>query len=74
MTTTEFAALVVEALHEQNYFKIDDVAHPQDIAFAFTTVGETIGTTMAWAIVNESQYLNSKKQAVMNPTNLKKNN
>lgn len=69
MTTREFADLVVEALHEQNYFKHDDVCHPQDIAYAFTTVGETIGNAMAWAITQENNF---KKQAVMQPKDLRK--
>lgn len=69
MTTSEFADLVVEALHEQNYFKHDDVCHPQDIAYAFTIVGETIGNAMAWAITQEHNF---KKQAVMQPKDLRK--
>lgn len=68
MTTREFADLVVEALHEQNYFKHDDVAHPQDIAYAFTTIGETIGNAMAWAISQEGKY----KKAVMETKDLRK--
>lgn len=68
MTTREFADLVIEALHEQNYFKHDDVAHPQDIAYAFTTVGETIGNAMSWAIKQEADY----KKAIMEPKNLRK--
>lgn len=69
MTTREFADLVVDALHEQNYFKRDDVAHPGDIAYAFSTVGETIGTAMTWAIKQEHEL---RKEAVMKPTNLRK--
>lgn len=70
MTTREFADLVVAALEAQNYFKKDDVAHPQDIAYAFTTVGETIGTTMSWAIGEE--HRGNKKEAVMKAGDLKK--
>lgn len=55
MTTREFADMVIDALDEQNYFKKDDVAHPYDIAMAFTTVGETIGKAMEWAISQEAQ-------------------
>lgn len=55
MTTREFADLVVDALHEQNYFKHGEAAHPSDIAFAFSTVAETIGTTMSWAIKSETE-------------------
>ena len=69
MNTREFADLVIQALHEQNYFKDDDVAHPHDIAIAFSTVAETIGTTMSWAI---SQEHKDKKNAVMQTGNLKK--
>ena len=69
MTTREFADLVIEALHEQNYFKIDDVAHPQDIAMAFTTVGETIGAALTWAIRQEHEF---RKEALMQPKDLRK--
>lgn len=71
MTPEQFAALVVDALEEQNYFKRTDTAHPQDLAYAFTTVGETIGTAMAWAITEESKF-NKEKKAVMEPNDLKK--
>jgi hypothetical protein len=70
MTTREFADLVVEALNEQKYFKHDEVAHPQDIAYAFSTVGETIGSALYWAIKQEHE--SNKKNAVMQTGNLKK--
>lgn len=69
MTTREFANLVIETLHEQNYFKDGEPAHPGDIAIAFTTVGETIGTVMSWAIRQEFEY---KKNAVMQTGDLRK--
>jgi hypothetical protein len=69
MNTREFADLVIQALHDQNYFKNNDVAHPQDIAIAFSTIAETIGNTMSWAIKQEHQ---GKKNAVMQTGNLKK--
>lgn len=69
MTTDEFAKLVVDALDEQNYFKKGETAHPADIATAFTTVGETIGAAMTWAIRQEAEVF---KQAMMVPKNLKK--
>lgn len=53
MTTREFADLIIDTLHEQNYFKKDETAHPGDICFAFSTVAETIGKTMEWAIAQE---------------------
>ena len=70
MTTDEFAKMVVDALDEQNYFKKGDTAHPHDIAMAFTTVGETIGIAMSWAIKQEHE--STKKNAVMQTGNLRK--
>lgn len=70
MTTQEFADLVVQALHEQEYFKTDDIAHPEDIAFAFSTIGHTISTAMSWAIKQEADF---RKEAIMQPTTLSKN-
>lgn len=69
MTTREFADLVVQALHDQNYFKMNETAHPEDIAIAFSTVGETIGAAMTWAIRQEHEF---RKEAVMMPKNLQK--
>lgn len=69
MNTREFADLVIQSLHEQNYFKNDEVAHPGDIAFAFSTIAETIGTTMSWAISQDHQ---DRKNAVMQTGNLRK--
>lgn len=59
MTTREFADMVIDALDEQNYFKKDDVAHPYDIAVSFTSIGETIGKVMEWAIKQEAQVRSS---------------
>jgi hypothetical protein len=71
MTTREFADLIIDALHEQSYFNKDETAHPGDIAFAFSTVAETIGSTMSWAIRQEHE--SDKKNAVMETGNLRKN-
>jgi hypothetical protein len=71
MNTTEFAALVVNALDEQEYFKKNTKAHPGDIAIAFATVAETIGSAMSWAIGKEHEVKN--KQAVMRTSTLAKN-
>jgi len=73
MTTREFADLVVTALDENNYFKKDDVSHPQDIAYAFSTVGETIGAAMNWAIKQEHEARKGLKEAVMKTGDLSKN-
>jgi hypothetical protein len=73
MTPREFADLVVEALYEQSYFKEDEVAHPGDIAIAFSTVGETVGTTMSWAIRNEKiSNVSQEKLGYMQTGSLKK--
>lgn len=73
MTTEEFAALVVDALHEQNYFKRGSKNHPHDIAMSFATVGESIGTAMSWAISKEHEAKKELKEAVMKTGNLSKN-
>jgi hypothetical protein len=73
MTTREFADLVVTALEDQNYFRSTDPCHPQDIAQAFVTVGETIGAAMAWAIKEEHEAKNKLKESVMKTGDLKKN-
>jgi hypothetical protein len=72
MTTEEFAQLVVNALDDQNYFKKGTKAHPEDLAMAFSTVAETIGSAMTWAITKEHEV--KKKQAVMRTSTLAKNN
>jgi hypothetical protein len=68
MTTREFADLVVDALNEQNYFKYDDVMHPQDIAYAFSTVAETIGSALAWAIKEECDAEKKAKNSMLTYT------
>jgi hypothetical protein len=73
MTTEEFAAIVVDALHEQNYFKKSSKNHPYDIAISFATVGESIGTALSWAISKEHQVKKDLKQAMMATGNLSKN-
>lgn len=74
MNTRDFAELVINALHDQEYFKSDEIAHPQDIAFAFSTVAETIGSAMAWAISEESKMRKkiNEKRGVMETGNLRK--
>ena len=49
MTTDEFANLVVEVLHEQNYFKKGEAAHPEDIVIAFTSVSEALAKGAGFA-------------------------
>jgi hypothetical protein len=75
MNTKEFADLVVNALNDQEYFKSGEVGHPQDIAYAFSTVAETIGSALAWAISQEAEVRKDtdKKNAMMQTGNLRKN-
>jgi hypothetical protein len=73
MTTEEFAAMVVDALHEQNYFKKGSKNHPGDIVIAFTSTAESIAAALEWAISKEHE-VKQKKQAVMRTSSLSKNN
>ena len=50
MTTEEFAAMIVDTLDEQNYFKKGIKNHPSDIMASFVSTAETIAATMEWAI------------------------
>lgn len=72
MTTEEFAAMIVDTLDEQNYFKKDSRNHPVDIVAAFITAAETIGTAMEWAIKRQHQVVNEKKHGVMSGGDLRK--
>lgn len=49
MTTQEFANLVVESLASTNYFKKDELAHPEDIVSAFVSQAEAIALGAAAA-------------------------
>lgn len=69
MTTEEFAQMIVDILDEQNYFKKGTRHHPYDLAVSFTTVGETIGQAMEWAIKREHA---ARKQGLMQPKDLRK--
>jgi hypothetical protein len=72
MTTEEFAAMVVDALHEQNYFKRGSKNHPADIVMAFTSTAESIASALEWAIHREHQVnTDRQKQA---PVTYSKNN
>lgn len=55
MTTEEFAAMVVDILHEQNYFKKGSKNHPGDIVAAFTSTAESIAWALDWAIHREHE-------------------
>ena len=67
MTTEEFAAIIVDALHEQNYFKKGIKSHPADIAISFSSTAETIAATMDWAIRKE--FVGIEKKGIEKPSN-----
>lgn len=71
MTTEEFAAMIVDTLHEQNYFKKGSKNHPGDLVIAFTSAAETIATAMEWAIAQEGKV--NQKKAMMRTSTLAKN-
>ena len=72
MTTEEFAAMIVDTLHEQNYFKKGSKNHPGDIVIAFTSTAESIASALDWAIKRQHQVNDGKKQAVMGVGDLRK--
>ena len=73
MTTEEFAAMIVDSLDEQNYFKKGTKNHPADIVIAFVSTAETIASTVDWAIGKEQSMKLKEKIGVMANGNLKKN-
>ena len=73
MTTEEFAAMIVDTLDEQNYFKKGSKNHPADIVVAFVSTAETISTTMSWAIKKVRDINLDHKMGVMSNGDLKKN-
>ena len=75
MTTEEFADMVVQALHDQDYFKKDSKNHPGDIVIAFTSAAESIAAALEWAISREHEVKKAqkRKQAVMQTSTLSKN-
>jgi len=72
MTTEEFAAMIVDTLDDQNYFKKGSKNHPADIVHAFITTAETIGTAMEWAIDQQSAAKLKEKLGVMSGGDLNK--
>ena len=73
MTTEEFAAMIVDSLDEQNYFKKGTKNHPVDIVIAFVSTAETIASTVGWAIGKEQSMKLKEKLGVMSNGDLKKN-
>lgn len=73
MTTEEFAAMIVDTLHDQNYFKKGKKNHPSDIAISFVSTAETIAATMEWAIKKVHDINLDQKMALLRTGNLSKN-
>lgn len=75
MTTEEFADMVVQALHDQDYFKKGSKHHPGDIVISFVSAAESIGAALEWAISKEFQVKKEQegKQAMMRTKTLAKN-
>ena len=73
MTTEEFAAMIVDTLHDQNYFKKGKKNHPSDIAISFVSTAETIAATMEWAIKRVHDINLDQKMALLRTGNLSKN-
>ena len=74
MTTEEFAAMIVDSLDEQNYFKRGTKNHPVDIVVAFVSTAETIASTIDWAIGKEQSVKLKEKLGVMANGDLNKIN
>lgn len=73
MTTEEFAAIIVDTLDEQNYFKKGTKNHPSDMAISFISTAETIAATMEWAIKKIHDINLDQKMALLRTGNLSKN-
>lgn len=73
VTPREFADLVVETMEELHYFKVDEQVHPEDLYVTMNIVSESIAKGMSYAGKRVWEQENqNKKQAVMNPSTLKK--
>ena len=73
MTTEEFAAMIVDTLDEQNYFKKGKKNHPSDMVISFVSTAETIATTMEWAIKKVQDINLAQKKGIMSNGDLYKN-
>lgn len=62
MTTQEFADHIVAILEQQDYFKKNDLVHPEDIVSAFTSTAESFahGVGVAGRKMFDSQKLIQK--------------
>jgi hypothetical protein len=72
MTTQEFADLIVLTLEENDYFKSNEKAHPQDIEYMFSIIGKAIAQGVSYVGTKSSQKNTQNKNALLTPKNLLK--
>jgi hypothetical protein len=71
MTPEEFAAIIILTLEENDYFKSDEKAHPQDIEYMFSIIGKAIAQGVSY-IGTTSSKNKQKKNALLTPNSLLK--
>jgi len=74
LTPQEFADIVVDSLVENNYFRRDEKAHPEDIEAAFSTTATAVARAISTMGRKISEEEKSKKLAMMQAKDLAKNN
>jgi hypothetical protein len=72
VTPQEFADLIVLTLDENDYFKSNEKAHPQDIETMFSVTAKAIADGIAYAGFKLSQKNTQKKNALLTPRSLLK--
>jgi transposase len=72
MTPEEFAAIIILTLEENDYFRSNEKAHPQDIEYMFSIIGKAIAQGVSYAGTKASQKNTQKKNALLFPNNLLK--
>jgi hypothetical protein len=72
VTPQEFANLIVLTLDENDYFKSNEKAHPQDIETMFSVTAKAIADGIAYAGFKLSESKANKKNALLTPKTLLK--
>jgi transposase len=72
MTPKEFGAIIILTLEENDYFKSNEKAHPQDIEYMFSIIGKAIAQGVSYAGTKTSQKNTQKKNALLTPRSLLK--
>lgn len=72
LTPQEFADIVVSSLEENNYFKRDEKAHPEDIEAAFSTTATAVAHAIGAVGKKIHEAGKNNKKAMMQSTSLKK--